>query len=281
MTIGEKIKAQRQKRRMTQARVAEGCVSRNMLSLLEKGKVEPSIATLRHIASVLDIPIGYFLDEEATDPFFYVKNEKIGKIKRLYLSRKYKSCLHEIKKLDGTDDEVAYLSACCATALGGALLHEGNMTQAAAMLREAQGYTEQTIYDTTPLRMSIALHLPIADNVQSPLLELDIDGYTRMCEQACSTHFYHYLMQDTEHAYPSGRQQQHMRAKALLRERRYADAAAVLHDIENTLTTDNYDAFLFYGIYTDLESCYKELYDFEKAYRYAAKRMSLLESFRS
>ncbi|MBQ7315044.1 MAG: helix-turn-helix transcriptional regulator [Clostridia bacterium] len=280
MTIGEKIRYIRKEKGMTQARVASGCVSRNMLSLVEQDKVQPSLDTLRHIADVLGVCIGYFLDEE-DDLFFYEKKKRIGKIKDLFSSRKFNVCLSEIKKLKQTDDETAYIAASCATELGLACVKNGNMTQGASLLREAQSYTEKTVYDTASQRIAIALYLPIADNVQSPLLEFDDAQYTALSEAVTNVHLYKYLMQDTEHTYPPGRYADHMIAKALMRERRYADAVLRLHRIEDTRSNEAYDAFLFFGVYTDLELCYKELYDFEKAYRYASKRMSLLESFRS
>ena len=42
-----------------------------------------------------------------------------------------------------------------------------------------------------------------------------------------------------------------------------------------------YNSFAVFGIYADLEQCYKQLYDFENAYRYSSKRMSMLEGFKT
>lgn len=280
MTLGEKIRTLRKAQGLTQAEVGGKVVSRNMLCLLEKGQVMPSIETLRHIADVLKVPVGYLLDED-DDLFFYKKKKAISKIKKLFYGRKYDACIQELQKLDGTDDECAYLFALCYTECGVSYVKNGNLERAKEAFTHAEEYCAQTAYDTTALSMKRLLYLPVARNVQSPLLEFDEKAYLAACEAAYPTDFYKYLMQDTEHTYRDGRYQEHIFAKRLMRERRYADAALRLHRIEDTRSSVPYDAYLFYGLYTDLEACYKELFDFEKAYRYAAKRMSLLESFHS
>ena len=44
---------------------------------------------------------------------------------------------------------------------------------------------------------------------------------------------------------------------------------------------DEYNAYLIFGVYTDLEYCYKSVLDFEKAYFYSNKRLTLIEAFKS
>jgi hypothetical protein len=42
-----------------------------------------------------------------------------------------------------------------------------------------------------------------------------------------------------------------------------------------------HNAYITFGVYSDLEICYKQLFDFENAYRYTSKRLSLIEGFQS
>ena len=59
------------------------------------------------------------------------------------------------------------------------------------------------------------------------------------------------------------------------------EAVKILLEAENIAKSENYNAFVMFGIYSDLELSYKELYDFEKAYLYSTKRISMLEGFKS
>ena len=70
-----------------------------------------------------------------------------------------------------------------------------------------------------------------------------------------------------------------MEAKALIKERHYSDALKLLLEIEETKSEFEYNSYLMYGVYGDLDLCYKQLFDFENAYRFAAKRLSLMEGF--
>ena len=65
MTTGEKIKALRVGKKLTQAELTDGIITRNMLSQIENGLANPSIGTLRSLAERLGVPLEYLLSEEA------------------------------------------------------------------------------------------------------------------------------------------------------------------------------------------------------------------------
>ena len=67
----------------------------------------------------------------------------------------------------------------------------------------------------------------------------------------------------------------------MIKERRYSDAINILRDTAEYALKNNYNAFVVFGMYTDLEYCSKQMNDFESAYRYSSKRMSMLEAFKS
>ena len=71
------------------------------------------------------------------------------------------------------------------------------------------------------------------------------------------------------------------RALELVKERLYKDALDILTGIEEEKEGYSYNAYFTFCLYTDIETCFKQLYDFESAYRYSSKRISLLESFDS
>ena len=64
-------------------------------------------------------------------------------------------------------------------------------------------------------------------------------------------------------------------------ERKYKEAIALLSSIENLRGSGSYNAYVIFGVYTDMENCYKQLADYENAYRYASKRISLIEGFKT
>ena len=72
-----------------------------------------------------------------------------------------------------------------------------------------------------------------------------------------------------------------MSAKNLMRLRKYREATVLLKEIEERKNLATYNAYMIFGVYSDLENCYKQLADFEQAYKYAAKRLSLIEGFKT
>ena len=60
MKLGDKIKKARIEAKMTQKELADGKITRNMLSQIENGKATPSVSTLNHITDKLGLPGGYF-----------------------------------------------------------------------------------------------------------------------------------------------------------------------------------------------------------------------------
>ena len=66
-----------------------------------------------------------------------------------------------------------------------------------------------------------------------------------------------------------------------MKERDYKSALDIMIKIVDMNISSGYNAYLAFSLYKDIENCYKELYDYENAYRYSTKRLSLIESFKS
>ena len=64
LTLGQKIKAIRKEKGLTQAELVEDRITRNQLSLIENGINNPSISTLKFIAQRLNVPMAYFLSND-------------------------------------------------------------------------------------------------------------------------------------------------------------------------------------------------------------------------
>lgn len=278
MTIGQKIKQARISARLTQSDLAGNQITRNMLSAIECDRALPSLDTLKHISRMLDIPLPYFLSEE-NDLFFFRKKERIAAIKNAFESRNYNACISLIMKLDTLDDELYFILAECYFNLGKEAVKNGSLDTAEKNLLLCRDYCDRTMYDTKRFENIIPLYLAIASNVNSPLLEFDENAFVDGFEDAFEYEFYKYLTLDYDFPFKHFQFKTHIDAKKIIKERKYADALKLLLLIDETKTEYPRNTYLMFGVYSDLELCYKQLFDFESAYRYASKRLSLLEGF--
>lgn len=65
MSVGSRIKELRKKRGMTQADLADGVITRGMLSRIENGTALPSLQSLQGIAEKLSVSSAFLLDEQS------------------------------------------------------------------------------------------------------------------------------------------------------------------------------------------------------------------------
>jgi len=64
MTLGERIKEARLRRKLTQQELAGDLITRNMLSQIENNIAMPSMRTLAHLAKSLEVSMSVLLSEE-------------------------------------------------------------------------------------------------------------------------------------------------------------------------------------------------------------------------
>jgi len=278
MTLGEKIKAARLEQKLTQAELCRDKITRNMLSAIESGKAMPSLETLEFLAKELCLPLPYFLSEENDLPFF-MKKERMPAIKKALETKNYNACISLILKLDVLDDELNYILAICYFELGIHSAKIGSLQSSEKYLKLCSEYCNRTLYDTKRYESVIPLYLAITHNVNSPLLEFEEDKFVEVMKDAFDYEFYKYLTLDYEFPFKDPRYSKHIQAKILIKERKYKEASLLLLNIEDTKSEYEYNSYLMFCVYTDLETCFKQLFDFESAYRYASKRISLLEGF--
>lgn len=278
MTIGEKIKSARTEQKLTQADLAGDEITRNMLSAIESGKATPSLSTLTYLARTLGLPIPYLLSEE-NDLAFYKKKERMSAIKSSFEQKNYNLCISYIMKLDTLDDELYFILAQCYFELGITSSRNGSLSSAKKQLSLCRDYCAKTMYDTSRFESIIPLYTAIAENVNSPLLEFEEKKFLELMEDTFDYEFYKYLTLDFDFKFSHFQYKTHMKAKQLMKERRYSDALKLLLDIENSKSEYERNSYLMFCVYADLEACYRQLFDFESAYKFATKRISLMEGF--
>ncbi len=281
MTPGEKIRRLRRERHMTQEMLAGNKITRNMLSQIEKGNAQPSLPTLLYLAERLEMPVGYFFCEESEELVLH-KMKIMPRLLSLYRAGSYTECLRLFEKeLGECDDELGYLMASASFFCGKKAWQNGAFESALGYLSQALDYAGETVYPTDWIRAGCRVLMPIAANVQTPLWDFNENSYNDALRLAGCTDVYAYLMEDRHHIFENHFYAEHLRARSLLKNGQYTDALVILDKIEAEKGNSAITAFLLFRTYLDMEVCYRELGDYEGAYRYSTKRLSLLAAFRS
>lgn len=281
MTLGEKIRARRKELGLTQRDVAGTAVTRNMICAIERGDVSPSLSTLASIAETLSVPMEYLVsDEEDLTP--YLVQDVLPKLRNAYASGRYADCLTICRRLPerARRDEAAYLAAAALIALAERAIDAGNLASIPSYLSEAELYTRQTVLPTAHLLARAELCRSIAASPQTPKWEIATDRYFEMANTAIALEKFRYLSESDAFPIRDKNLEEHIAAKALLKENRYAEALTLLLGIEERKASGAVGSYLLFRVYSDIEICYRELRDFENAYRYSTKRVSLLSAFR-
>ncbi|MBO5906788.1 MAG: helix-turn-helix transcriptional regulator [Clostridia bacterium] len=280
MTLGEKIKELRKNRHITQSELCGDKITRNMLSAIECDKASPSISTLEHIASRLGVPPSYLLSNDE-NLFFYEKQASIAHIKDAFMEKKYQSCINAIGKLSDTDDELRYILAHSHFELGRKFVLRGSLVSGLNHLKLAKGYSQSTIYDTEQIDRFLLLFSALATNIQAPLLEFEPQHFEDTLDTRHDYELYRYVLGDTDYKYKNPIFAKHLEAKRLMKDTNYRAALALLEEIAEEKKADKYNCYVMFKVYTDMEQCSKQLMNFENAYKYSSKRMSMLEGFKS
>lgn len=280
MKIGEKIKSRRKALKMTQSELAGDFVTRNMICKIENGCATPSIETLTYIADKLQIPISYLVTDD-DNLYFYQKNKIIETIYKAFEKGEYSYCIKKILELQIIDNETALILSESYFAEGKRAFASGAMNTCIKLFNNAIDATRKTVFQTKHIVAVSNLYKSCATNVCSPLFEFNKEDYSHLMFDAFDMDMYRYLYQDFNHKYNDNCMKIHIEAKQLIKEKRYSDAIKLLCEAAEYAFKNKYNSFVVFGIYTDLEYCYKQMLDFENAYRYSSKRLSMLEGFKS
>ena len=138
-------------------------------------------------------------------------------------------------------------------------------------------YCAKTIYDTSRYELILPLYSAFVKNINAPLLEFDGAAFYDGMIAITDYEFSRYLECDYDFPYRNNQFMLHMKAKKLMKDRKYTDAINLLLKIEAEKNKSEYNIYLMFGVYADLDNCYKQICDFESAYRYSSKRLSLIE----
>ena len=281
MTLGQKIRALRKEKKLTQSALAGTEITRNMLSRIESDDALPSLSTLLYLAKRLHVPAGYFLSENAS-LLSYQKEELLPTMKSWFAKGVYKEVVRLYRRdFTEADDELAYLVAVSAAECAKDAIHRGTLKTAGEYLVLAKEMAEKTVYADARLRAVITLLDATVANIQMPRFALTASDYAVLSSDATWEELYRYLTDTTkDYTFRDTLFAEHVAAKDLLAAGKHKEALAALTKIEAQRATPGFSVLVLFRLYGDIEICHKELFNYEEAYRYASKRLSLLAAFR-
>lgn len=266
MTMGERIRQARIEAGLSQRQLAGDTMTRNMLSQLENGSANPSVATLRYLSEKLCKPMSYFLGEDAPK---IPEGEEMEQARAAFASGEYKRCLEMVEGLtaEAFRLERELLEALAAMELARQAIREKRLPYANTLLQRSRKAGEKNPYFGEGLqrkwlvlaaqvarkpseRAALIGRIPQEDEVL--LLKAQValeDGNAARAEK---------LLEAVEKR-ENGWQQ--LRGEVHFRKKEYAEAAKCYHRIEKEMNVDQ-----------KLEVCYREMGDYKMAYYYATKK---------
>ena len=267
MELGQKLKQVRLEAGLSQRQLCGERISRNMLSLIENGSAKPSMDTLRYLAQKLGKPISFFLEEQESFP-----NAVCMRSAREAFERKdYEGCLEHLKTYVGEaeDWEHGLLTCLCCLQLAQKALRQEKRPYADTLLQQADKAISSTPYfplvqSAYSLLMAQA-HPEQAEIFSHQLPDLTPSLLLRSCA-ALQQKDYDQSLMYLQAADDRSAQWHFFMAETLFGQGNYLDAA---EHYQNALAVDRRRC------YAQLETCYRNLGDFENAYFCACKLREL------
>ena len=258
MTIGEKIKQQRQALGLSQRQLCGDRITRNMLSQIENGSARPSMDTLTYLAAQLGQSVSFFLDESAlTSP----NADTMSSARTAYADRSFRQALDILAAYRHPDPvfdaEKSHLQNLCLLALAEQAATRGQGPLAMQLLEQIDS---ENLYFSPDLQRKYRIlsgMLPVEDDGEL-LLRAEI-----ALKQNDPARAIDYL-KATEN--PESSRRNLLLGKAYFAQKDYEKAIPFLQNGEESDPKTCLSA---------LEVCYRELGDFENAYRCACSLRSL------
>ena len=289
MNIGEKIKRLRSEKFMTQSELAGDTITRNMLSCIENGTAQPSLSTLRYIASKLNVSAGYLL-ADGEEEKMYLKLSETSNIKNAYIAQDFRICRDMCADAEfELDDELNLIFAESSLALGIESFNGGMLRKACSYFDEAIEVCGRTLYNTDHILARVAVYFRYMRRISAMLTSDTIDESDVEVFAAISDDFSRYAIafeaiedgngELSEHIIAPLDENQpyslHIKARHAMLEGKYDEAYRALYLI--LINPYKIQEPLMYFVFCDLEICCKEIKDFKGAYEYSNDKLEMLQ----
>ena len=175
-TLGEKLRALRREKHLTQEQLAGTFITRNMLSRVETGDVSPSLETLQYLSERLDVPVGYLLSGK-NDLLVYRRPALLDELRRRYRSEDWEGVEQLCAEYGLYDDETCLMLCECAVRRGRGAYEAGDPETAEECFDEAMSYAERTVYRTDTVLAEALLYRAFSAQLAGEPSDACLEGY--------------------------------------------------------------------------------------------------------
>lgn len=259
MELGQRLKQARLEAGMSQRQLCADTITRNMLSLIENGSARPSMDTLRYLAGRLGKPVSYFLQEDVP----LSPNTDLLQKARQAAPRQALALLEAYQAPDSLWDPEKYLmEALCCLTLAEQALEEKRQGLARQLLDRAAQAGARSPYYTSDNRRRWLLLCHRAEMATPGQLAAQLPDLTGelllLARGALEDNAPEQAQAFLGAATTRGSDWHRLQGQVYFARQQYREAAAHWELSEK-------DA----ALYRLLETCYRELGDFQQAYRCA------------
>jgi transcriptional regulator with XRE-family HTH domain len=283
MNIGEKIKKLRVEKMMTQAELSGAQMTRNMLSLIEKGKAVPSLQNLVYIASRLNVTPAFLLADESEEQRL-LKYSRISDIRLAYKNKNYRICLDMCKRLGRSkDDEIKLIMSECALEVAKELIFSDRIRDAWEYIDEAVLYSSETAYCTKHITAAAGVLFDYLGQLSPSLMSenMDMESFdiSRAVPYCADDELLCYIAALVDGRGADRLENEayrcHVECRALMRNGSYEKANSLLVGI---LKLDiRLPGVFLYHVFSDLEECSRTLGNQKVASAYSLEKVTGLE----
>lgn len=263
MELGEKLRQARIDSGLSQRQLCGEEITRNMLSLIENGTAKPSMKTLQYLAGRLGKTVSYFLEETAV---LSPNQEVMTSVRQLYDSGKFTQADQTLKNYRSPDPvydrEKELLWVLIRLELAREAICQERLLYAAELLNQTPVKTAYLAEELNRRRLLLLGQIPGQAFVPQ-LPSLDDELLLRSADALDRGNFSRatHLLEAMEHQEHS--QWHLLRGKLFLQQNCWNEAIHHLQAAESAFPQEALPM---------LETCYRELGDFRKAYEYACRQ---------
>ena len=264
MTLGEKLRQARLDAGLSQRQLSEPQITRNMLSRIEHGAVQPSMATMQFLARRLGKPVSFFLEEETEQPA--IRDDQTTRLHRSFQNKDYASVAAQLEQLPEPTWEQSLLLCLSVMNLARQAIDRGQLPLARNLLKKASDAAGSNPYTVQLDRELILLRYQAGENPGRLAAQLPEDDRELMLRARAAQD-----SGDSDRAMAlltaAGKQDSALwnllQGEKLFAAGEYAPAAECFRRAETDYPRK---------CYPRLETCYRELEDYKQAYFYACKQ---------